>query len=226
LAAGAGERFGGDTPKQFALLMGEPAFVHPLRVLVSCTRVDAIVVVLPAVRDVKVDEAARLPKITSMMRGGKTRQESLSAGMTRIPAQTTTVLVHDAARPFLNETQVVDVLDALEGNDGAISAVPLEDSIKQGSADGEILRSLGRDLVWRAQTPQAFHRGALEEGLRLADEEGFESTDCSELVVRAGLRVKLVEGDPYNMKLTRSEDLKLGEMILRTRSGVEYVWED
>lgn len=145
----------------------------------------------------------------------------MTKGLASLPAQTDVVLVHDAARPFVTEEQISGVLGALEGRwDGAISAVPLEDSLKRATGD-EIVASVDRNSVWRAQTPQAFRRAVFEKALHDAEEAEIDVTDCSELLTRVGLPVKVVEGDPFNIKLTRPADLELAELILRTRSARE-----
>lgn len=170
-------------------------------------------------RDPGIDETCRLPKVHSITRGGPTRQSSLASGLARLPAETDVVLVQDAARPLLTDAQISNVLEGLAGGyDGAISAVPLEDSLKRAS-DGEIVATVSRESVWKAQTPQAFRRRALEKALKEAKEAGVEGTDCSELLTRAGSRVKLVEGDPLNIKLTRPADLRLAELIFQARAG-------
>lgn len=112
-------------------------------------------------------------------------------------------------------------LEGLEGPyEGAICAIPLEDSLKRAS-DRKIEATVDRQDVWRAQTPQVFRRSALEQALADAENVNLETTDCSELLTRAGYAVKLVDGDPRNIKLTRPEDLELAELILKSRAGPE-----
>lgn len=193
--------------------------MHSLRVLVSSLFVEAIIVVLPAVRDQSIDEASRLPKVCSITRGGETRQGSLARALAALPAETDVVLVHDAARPLVTEVQIQRVLEALEAPfEGVVSGVPLEDSLKL-SSDGKIVGTVSRESVWRAQTPQAFRRRPLEKSLKDAEDAMAEATDCSELLTRSGYEVRLVEGDPLNIKLTRPEDLGVAEVVLQARSG-------
>lgn len=138
-----------------------------------------------------------------------------------MPAETDVVLVHDAARPLLEETQIAHVLEALEDPyEGAVCAVPLEDSLKRAS-DREIVGSVSRGSLWRAQTPQAFRRFALERSLEDAERAELDATDCSELLTAAGYPVRLADGDPLNIKLTRPEDLPLAELIFHSRERFE-----
>ncbi|MGH2768224.1 MAG: 2-C-methyl-D-erythritol 2,4-cyclodiphosphate synthase, partial [Actinomycetota bacterium] len=131
------------------------------------------------------------------------------------------VMVHDAARPLLSSELVGRVLEALErgGADGVVCAIPLEDAIKEVSEQHGIARSAPREGLWRAQTPQAFRRDCLEDALARAEADGFVAADCSELATRAGHRVTVVEGDPWNLKVTRPEDLALCETILTVRAA-------
>lgn len=225
LAAGEGQRAMDGvyaerlTPKQFLELAGEPMLLHPLRCLDSHPRIDAIVVVLPAERDRSIDEAIALPKVCSVTDGGETRQASLGAGLICIPDETSVVIVHDAARPLLKPRQLDLVLDALDGTfEGAICAIPVDDAIKEVSQERVLLRSLPRTGVWRAQTPQAFELRALEESLVTADASGIISEDCSELLLRSGFRVRVVDGDPSNLKVTVPNDLALAEYLMKVRA--------
>lgn len=217
LAAGRGERVGGDLPKQFLELGDSPMFVHPLRTLSNCALVDAIVVVVPEVRPAFLDDEFGVPKVVSVTSGGVTRQDSLGEGLVCVPDQTAIVIVHDAARPLVREALVERVLGALDDSrEGAIAALPVSDALKEVSS-GEILGGRSRSGLWRAQTPQAFHRAALEEAVTRAQADGFVCDDCAEMVFRAGYRVRVVEGDSDNIKVSSPADLRLCEAILAAR---------
>jgi len=224
LAAGEGQRAtnGPDersTPKQFLELAGEPLLMHPLRCLDSHPLIDAVVVVLPAARDLSIDHLIALPKVCSVTDGGDTRQASLGVGLICIPDETAIVVVHDAARPLLQPKHLDATLEALDGScEGAMCALPLDDAIKEVSQDRLLLRSLPRTGVWRAQTPQAFEREPLEESLVAADASGVVAEDCSDLLLRSGFRVRVVDGDSSNLKVTFARDLVLAESLLRARA--------
>jgi 2-C-methyl-D-erythritol 4-phosphate cytidylyltransferase len=215
LGGGSGERFGGDLPKQFLALGGIPLLVHSLRALEACDKVNFVVVVLPDVRPGFIENAVRTPKVRSVVSGGDSRQASLREGLERIPAETSIVLVHDAVRPLVTPNLLERVLEGVGGvYQGVVCAVPMEDALKEVSADHELLASKERRSLWRAQTPQAFLRDALEESLSRAEAEEVVCEDCSELLLRAGHRVRVVPGDPSNIKVTTPEDLLMGESLL------------
>lgn len=219
MAAGRSERFGGDLPKQFLELAGEPMLIHSIRAFSSTDEVDSIVVVLPQQRPAFVDEAIGLPKVVSVAAGGATRQASLGRGLVCVPDETSVVVVHDAARPLVRPALIRSVLEGLGGSfDGIICGLAVEDALKEVSRDHEILRSRSRGGLWRAQTPQAFAREPLEGALARADAEGIACDDCSELLTRAGYRVGVVPGDPWNLKATGPEDLALLESLLARRA--------
>lgn len=219
LAGGTGKRLGGEVPKQFLDLAGDPLLVHSLSTFQGSQRVDAIVVVLPESRPRFIDEMIALPKVCSVTNGGETRQASLGQGLQCLPDETDVVMVHDAARPLMRDSLVHRVLEGLvEGSfHGAIPGIPIEDSIKEVSISKQVLRTRAREGIWRAQTPQAFLRGPLEDSLARADAEYFLADDCSELLLRAGYTVVAVDGDSWNLKVTRPLDLALCERILESR---------
>lgn len=215
LAAGAGQRFGAGTAKQFMLLAGRPMFVHSLQTLASSPDVETVVVVLPAERPQWVGEELTSPKIWSLAEGGPTRQASLEQALMDLPPYSETVLVHDAARPLLSPELLGTLLKALDAScDGVIPAIPLEDALKLVSEDGEVTSAMDRRGVWRAQTPQVFRRAALEDSVGRSSSVGHQSHDCSEMLTRAGYRVRVVRGDPFNIKVTTASDLRLAELIL------------
>ncbi len=225
LAAGEGRRATNGVhaerpkPKQFLELAGEPMLLHPLRCLDSHPWIDSIVVVLPAERDRSIDQAIALPKVCSVIDGGETRQASLGAGLICIPDETAIVVVHDAARPLLQPLQLDSAIEALDGScEGAMCAIRVDDALKEVSQESVLLRSLPRTGVWRAQTPQAFERGPLEEALVAADASGVLAEDCSELLLRSGFKVRVVEGDASNLKVTFANDLVLAESLLSARA--------
>lgn len=219
VAAGRGERLGDEVPKQFLDLGGKPVMAHALSDLASFDRVDGIVVVLPEEYPEFVDDWLSHPKVISTTTGGATRQQSVSEGLVCLPEQVERVLVHDGARPLAGAALTTRVLDALDGScDGVVPALPVEEAIKEVSGGSVVLGSRSREGLWRAQTPQAFHRTALEEALArmLASQANCE--DCSEMLVRAGFRVRAVEGDPLNLKITTRRDLALCEQIIQWRA--------
>jgi 2-C-methyl-D-erythritol 4-phosphate cytidylyltransferase len=169
-------------------------------------------VVAPA--DSLDDARAALDGNPIVVAGGNSRQESVYNGLTRI--ETPQVVVHDAVRPFVSAELVKLVVEALADADGAIAAVPLDETLKAAES-GYVVSTIDRSQLWRAQTPQAFHTDVLREAHRRAREEGFEATDDAQLVERNGGRIAVVSSSTTNMKLTYPEDFELAEVMIRSR---------
>jgi 2-C-methyl-D-erythritol 4-phosphate cytidylyltransferase len=207
VAAGRGERLGLDQPKAFAKLGDDPLLAEPLRRLEDCGWVDAVVVVAPPGWEepvILLAEELGCGKVHACVAGGDTRTDSVRAGLAEVPGEALVVLVHDAARPLLPPEVVERVLAPLsEGWDGAVPGLPVADTVKRVGADGGILETVARDVLWAVQTPQAF----VADVLRRAYAGDGAATDCAALVEAAGGRVKVVEGDPRLLKVTTDADL-------------------
>lgn len=215
LAAGSGNRVGSDIPKQFLPLGDKPMLHRSLAVLEAADDIGNVVVALPPGDGSDLSE---FPKVVARVTGGRTRQASLEGALGNLPESTDTVMVHDAARPLLGEALIVKLLGALDDTcDGVIPAIPMEDTIKRVSDDHLVEQEVDRQGIWRVQTPQVFRRAVLEDALAKALDSGLESTDCSQMLTSAGYRVRVVEGDPLNFKVTRAADLWLAEQIIAAR---------
>jgi len=209
VAAGSGSRFGADTPKQFLTLAGQPVIRHAAQALA------AHVTHLQPVGDAAAIDAAlagigHLPTVP----GGATRQDSVRAGLEALaPHAPDIVLVHDAARPFIPPGTIPALIEALRHHPGAIPAQPVADTLKQ-ARDGVIARTVPRDGLFRAQTPQAFRFDALLAAHR-AGIQG--ATDDASLLEAAGESVAIVPGAEDNIKLTYPEDLARLERAMTAR---------
>jgi 2-C-methyl-D-erythritol 4-phosphate cytidylyltransferase len=215
VAAGAGERLGIDRPKAFASLGGRPLLAESLDRLDRCPWVDAIVVAAPVGWEeptILLAEELAATKVVSCVSGGATRADSVRAALADVPENALVVLVHDAARPLLDDAVVERLLAPLaEGFDGVVPAVPIPDTVKR--VDGSVVvETLDRDDLVGVQTPQAFLAPALR---RAFDGDLSAATDCASLVERAGGRVAVVDGDSRLMKVTTSSDLALVELLLK-----------
>jgi 2-C-methyl-D-erythritol 4-phosphate cytidylyltransferase len=213
-AAGSGERLGIDRPKAFAVLAGRPLLAESLDRLDRCPWVDAIVVAAPAGWEepsILLTEELAATKVVSCVTGGATRAESVRAALAAVPDDALVVLVHDAARPLVDDAVVERVLRPLgEGFEGAIPALSIADTVKRVE-QGAVAETLAREALVRAQTPQAFLAPAFRAAFA-GDLSG--ATDCSALVERTGGRVAVVEGDSRLLKVTTPEDLALVESLL------------
>jgi 2-C-methyl-D-erythritol 4-phosphate cytidylyltransferase len=217
VAAGSGDRLGAGRPKAFASLRGRPLLAESLERLDLCDWVDQVVVVAPAGWEepaILLAEELSCAKVVAVVAGGATRADSVRAGVAEVPEDAAVVLVHDAARPLLEDVVVERLLAALaEGWDGALPALPVADTVKR--VDGErVLETVDRDGLMTAQTPQAF----VAPALRAALGAGEEGSDCASLVERRGGRVRVVAGDPGLLKVTAPADLELVELLLAQRT--------
>jgi 2-C-methyl-D-erythritol 4-phosphate cytidylyltransferase len=213
-AAGSGERLGIDRPKAFAALGGRPLLAESLDRLDRCELVDAIVVAAPPGWEepsILLAEELAASKVVACVTGGATRAESVAAALAEVPDEALVVLVHDAARPLLDQPVVERVLAPLgEGFDGAVPVRPVADTLKR-VRDGVVMETVDRHGLATAQTPQAFLAPMLR---RAFDGDLGGATDCASLVERAGGRIAVVDGDARLLKVTTPEDLALVESWL------------
>jgi 2-C-methyl-D-erythritol 4-phosphate cytidylyltransferase len=213
-AAGSGERLGIDRPKAFAALGERPLLAESLDRLERCDLVDAIVVACPSGWEepsILLAEELAAFKVVACVTGGATRAESVAAALAEVADEALVVLVHDAARPLVDEELVERLLRPLgEGYDGAVPVLPVADTLKR-VRDGVVVETVGREGLVAAQTPQAFLASALRRAFA-GELDG--ATDCASLVERTGGRVAVVEGDPKLLKVTTQGDLALVESWL------------
>ncbi len=214
VAAGAGERLGIDRPKAFATLGGRPLLAESIDRLEGCPWIDSIVIAAPAGWEepvILLSEELAASKVVACVPGGATRAESVRAALAEVPDDAAVVLVHDAARPLVDDAVVERVLAPLgEGFDGAVPALPVPDTVKR--VDGRVVvETLERSSLVGAQTPQAFLAGSLR---RAYSGELADATDCASLVERSGGRVAVVPGDERLLKVTTPADLALVESWL------------
>lgn len=209
VAAGSGRRFGEGPKKQFRELRGRPILAWAVSAITGHPRVARTVVVLPA-DDVDPPPSwlERFP--ISVVAGGATRGESVRAGLEALSG-VQRVLVHDGARPLIATAVVDRVLDA-DPASGVVPGLPLTDTVKEVEG-GRVVGTPPRDRLWRVQTPQCFPYPLLLEVYRRAAEEGFEATDDAGLLERYGHTVRVVEGDPMNVKVTTAFDLTVVEAL-------------
>jgi 2-C-methyl-D-erythritol 4-phosphate cytidylyltransferase len=215
---------GGPVPKQFLSIGGLPLIVHSLRTLQASSVIDAIVLAVPqadlAYCQSDIIDAHRFTKVITVVAGGQERQDSVRNALAVLDDQVEIVVVHDAVRPFLTECMLEDVVAAARATGAAIIALPMRDTVKQVGADHIIERTIDRGPLWLAQTPQAFRRDWLQEAHRRAQIEAVPATDDAYLLERMGRSVRVVEGSGENIKVTRPEDMVIGEAILASRQSV------
>lgn len=212
---------GSHTPKQFLALCGLPVLVHTLRAIEAAETVSAVVLAVPP-GDLdycqrEIVEQHGFKKVVQVVAGGAERQDSVRLGLAAADREAEIIVVHDAVRPFLTAEMLARVVGAAEKHGAAIVAIPMRDTVKRVGADGLIEETVDRTSLWLAQTPQAFTRSLLEEAHEKALRNGLRATDDAQLIERLGHRVAIVEGSTDNIKITRPEDLAIGEAILAAR---------
>ena len=211
-AGGRGLRLGADRPKQFLDLGGQSMLELSIRALSASPRVDEVVVALPGehVEPAAAAWLGRCAKPLVCVAGGARRQDSVANAFAHISPQADVVLVHDAARPFVTSAVIARTVEAAATHGAAIAAIAVRDTVKRaGDATGDgsrlIVATLPRNEVFLAQTPQAFRRDVFAKALALAGDA--DATDEAILAERAGFTVRIVDGDPANVKVTTAEDL-------------------
>jgi 2-C-methyl-D-erythritol 4-phosphate cytidylyltransferase/2-C-methyl-D-erythritol 2,4-cyclodiphosphate synthase len=224
VAAGRGTRAAGEAavPKQYWPLGGVAMLTRSISAFAEHGCVDEILVVVHG-DDAKLYQAAAAPYATRLrapVLGGAMRQDSVRAGLEALSAaRPTKVLIHDAARPFVDAALIDRVIFCLATHDAALPSLPVTDTIKRAN-DGHVTATLKRDGLWRAQTPQGFKFDAILAAHRKAAEAGLtDFTDDSAVAEWFGLDVGLVEGSEANRKLTSAEDLRSADDGLRLRQG-------
>ena len=212
VAAGRGSRAGGDVPKQYRPLAGAPLLRYSAEAFARHEAVDRVrVVIHPGDREM-YDQALAGLDIAAPVDGGETRQDSARLGLESLSDEAPDkVLIHDAARPFIDAGTIGRIVDALDKSDGALAAVPIVDTLKRGK-DGQVTGTIERAGLWRAQTPQGFRFAAILAAH--LDGQGKNFTDDAGVAEEAGLAVALVEGNEANFKVTTEDDFRRAERHL------------
>ena len=151
-------------------------------------------------------------KRIKIVNGGKTRQQSVYNGLVQADESSDLICIHDAVRPFVNEKLIKKSLEIINNHDGVILALPSSDTIKK-VFQNQIMETIPRVTIWRAQTPQIFFKGPLLEALEFAKSKNISGTDEASLLEKIGYQIGFVEGSPLNIKVTTSEDWIFAEAI-------------
>jgi 2-C-methyl-D-erythritol 4-phosphate cytidylyltransferase/2-C-methyl-D-erythritol 2,4-cyclodiphosphate synthase len=214
-AGGRGQRFGGASLKQLLLLGGEPILKRSVDAYRRCELVTDLVVALPP--DLMQEPPPYLlggSKPVALVEGGTRRRDSVANAFARVSTQADVVVIHDAARPLVSDAVIRRTVNAAAETGAAIAAVRAHDTVKRAGADGAITATLPRDEIFLAQTPQAFRLDVLRAALAQAG----DATDEAALAEQAGHVVRVVDGDPRNLKITTPDDLSTAERLLGSAS--------
>ena len=218
LAAGKSERMGIGRNKVFAPLFYKPVIEWSLDLFQAEESVGEIIIAvsdddLPFLKAL----VAKFNKIKALSKGGETRQGSVSNALTLTSANYPYIAVHDGARPLLSREELHKVIMTANKDRGAVLAVPVKDTIKEVEEGNLVKRTLTRDGLYLAQTPQVFPRDLLLEADNNGLKANFIATDDASLVENIGGRVEIVLGSYENIKITTQEDILFAEMILKKR---------
>ena len=203
--------------KQFRELAGVPVIVHTLRRFDEAEEIGATVAVVP---ESEIDSTLALArkhgigKLARAVAGGASRTESVWRGLQTVETATGIVAVHDGVRPFVTAAEIDATVRAAAATGAAVLVAPVTDTVKEVEG-GRVTRTLPRERLRRALTPQCFRLDLLRLAYEQAVSARLEATDCGALVERLGVEISAVEGDPRNVKLTRPEDFALAEILLK-----------
>ncbi len=223
LAGGAGKRMGAATNKQFLLIDNKPIIVHTLQIFEECRAIDGIYLVvnqkdLPMIQE-EILETYHFNKILKLVIGGRLRQDSVRNGLESIENPCDIVIIHDGARPFVSPSFIDKGIFLMEMFDAVIPALPVKDTIKIVSKEGFVQKTLERDSLWHVQTPQTFKYDLIAKAYREGAAKKLYGYDDATFLEHMGKKVKVIEGSPYNIKITTPEDLIIARGMLSQLKG-------
>ena len=219
VAAGRGRRMQAAGRKQYLQLAGVPILRRTLEAFAACALIRHIYLVIPRddfayCRREILPPAAKTP--ITLVAGGAERQHSVANAIAACDAAVEILVVHDGVRPFVTAGQIAACIGGASETGACILALPAVETVKQVDTSGRIQKTLPRDTLWLAQTPQAFRLALIRQAHRQVAGEKPAGTDDAMLVERLGVSVKVIPGSRYNLKITTREDLLLAEALLQS----------
>ncbi len=219
-AAGIGRRFDGTIRKTFVSLNGIPLLIHTLKRLQDAAVITEIIPVLKEDDIEKWSEviaANGLSKVKRIVPGGCERQDSVYNALKILQGESL-ILIHDGVRPVFSARLIERLINEINGFDGIVPALPVKDTVKVVDADNIVVSTEDRNKLQAVQTPQVFPLRVIKEAYNRAYADGFYATDDAALVERMGGRVKVIEGSPFNIKVTTQEDLEMVQYFIREQN--------
>ncbi|MGM0418280.1 MAG: 2-C-methyl-D-erythritol 4-phosphate cytidylyltransferase [Thermodesulfobacteriota bacterium] len=213
VAGGMGKRMKSSVPKQFLPVHGQPVLFYTLKLFDSVPEIDEIVVVLPKSEIdhfyTQISDKLKPDKKIKITEGGVERQDSVRNGLDKVNESSSIVLIHDGVRPFVKKDRISDLIKCCrDGCYGAVLCQPVFETIKYADENGFIKKTVPRDNIYLAQTPQAFKTKIIKSLHLKALNQGLNATDDSQLLEHFGFDVKVVQGNRENIKITVPEDLE------------------
>jgi len=212
LAAGRGERLDPALPKALVPVSGRSMVARAVQAASSCRSIAAVMVVAPEGFEEPVTKIVQALGVDVVVTGGATRQASVRSALRAVDPAVAAVVCHDAARPLATPGLFDRVLNALDGWDGVVPTIPVVDTIKRLAGE-RVQATEPREALALAQTPQAFTADALRAAHAVAERDGVGATDDAALLERAGFRVRAIDGERWNLKVTTPEDVRLAEAL-------------
>jgi len=227
-AGGSGKRLGSEIAKQYLSVQSLPVLVHTLLVFQKSDLINEIVLVVPAddlafVRE-RIVEKYELRKVSTVVAGGRERQDSVRNGFLAITKACDVVVIHDGVRPFVTQDMIARVAKAAVEDGAAAIGVRAKDTIKEATAGNVVSATLPRSNLWQTQTPQAFQYDLLRRAFIQAGNDRYYGTDDASLVERTGAKVRMVAGSYGNIKITTPEDLIVAEALMKERMKGKIIY--
>lgn len=218
VAAGSSRRMGFD--KLLTPIAGQPLLTHTLKAIAQCPSIAHIVLVIRP--DTESEASAIIKEISSappitLTYGGAERQDSVRLGIAALPDPCNYILVHDAARPFINESLIQKVFQAAISDGAAVCGYPSRDTLKEVDPhliDATVLKTIPRERIWAVQTPQIFRRPLIEAAYSYVKAHNIHVTDDTAAVELLNHKVRLVLHDACNIKITTPEDWRIAQILL------------
>lgn len=221
-AAGKGTRMNSDINKQYIKIAGIPVLARTISAFENCCEIDDIILVVNE-EDIsycmhEIVKKYGFKKVGNLVSGGAERQNSVYKGICAIKENCGVVLIHDGARPFVTDRNIVDCINAAKVYGACGVGVRLKDTVKVSDENGFVSSTPDRNSLWSIQTPQGFDYNIIKDAHEKALQIGYTGTDDMVLAERLGIPVKIVEGDYRNIKITTPEDLIIGESIISSQT--------
>ena len=223
VAAGKGIRMNDTVRKQYLSLSGRPILAHTLLAFDGCNEIESVFLVVSE-EDIDFCQKTilfplQLEKKIELVPGGAERQDSVYNGLMAMDRSIfDTVVIHDGVRPFIRPEHLTTCIKCTEKSDACIFGIPVSDTLKHVNGSGYIDKTLDRDSVWQAQTPQAFRLELIIKAHEYARRDGFRGTDDALLVERMGKRIKMIKGSRRNIKITTREDLMFARAMFQSEN--------
>lgn len=221
VAAGSGTRMGSKLNKQFILIENIPVLAHTLLAFQAAEAIDEIIIVTKPDEILTTNDIVRdfnITKVTNIVPGGSTRQQSVQCGLKHVNRSEITV-IHDGARPFVSVKRINNAVVTAFTDGAAALGVPVKDTVKIVDSSGKVLQTPDRGSMRLVQTPQAFRTDLIKLAYIRADESGFSGTDDCSVAENAGVPVTIIDGEYTNIKITTVEDLPIAEALYNFLKG-------